>query len=91
MQSFITLGKTIYDTSKSREARRMVVFVARCLLNRGRLAAEQLRQGGQQYRTEDHPGNVSHSPQHHHRQHLPELAPDPRYSYPLGTPHRTTP
>ena len=38
MQSFITLGKTIYDTSKSREARRMVVFVARCLLNRGRMA-----------------------------------------------------
>ena len=38
MQSFITLGKKIYDTSKSREARRMVVFVARCLLNRGRMA-----------------------------------------------------
>ncbi|MBQ7515090.1 MAG: DUF535 domain-containing protein [Schwartzia sp.] len=38
-QSFITLGKKIYDVRKSREARRMLVFVARCYLNRGRLEA----------------------------------------------------
>ena len=37
MQSFITLGKKIYHIEKSREARRMVVFVARCLLNRSRM------------------------------------------------------
>ena len=37
MQSFIALGKKIYDIRKSREARRMVVFVARCLLNRNRM------------------------------------------------------
>ncbi len=37
MESFITLGKKIYHIEKSREARRMVVFVARCLLNRGRM------------------------------------------------------
>ncbi len=38
-QSFITLGKKIYDVRKSREARRMLVFVARCWLNRDRLEA----------------------------------------------------
>ena len=37
MQSFITLGRKIYHIEKSREARRMVVFVARCLLNRSRM------------------------------------------------------
>jgi len=38
-QSIITLGKKIYDVRKSREARRMLVFVARCYLNRNRLEA----------------------------------------------------
>ncbi len=34
---FIRLGKTIYDTKKSREARRFVVFVVRSLWNRKRM------------------------------------------------------
>ena len=37
MESFVTLGKKIYDIRKSREARRMVVFVVRCWLNGGRM------------------------------------------------------
>lgn len=37
MESFITLGKKIYHIEKSREARRMVVFVARAMLNCGRM------------------------------------------------------
>ena len=37
MQSFVTLGKKIYHIEKSREARRMVVFVARAWLNRSRM------------------------------------------------------
>ena len=37
MQSFVTLGKKIYHIEKSREARRMVVFVVRACLNRGRM------------------------------------------------------
>lgn len=35
MQSFVTLGKKIYDTSNPREARRMTVFVVRCWMHRG--------------------------------------------------------
>ena len=37
MESFITLGKRIYDMKNPREVRRMVVFVARSLLHRGRM------------------------------------------------------
>lgn len=34
---YIRLGKKMYDTSNKREARRFVVFILRCLLNRGRM------------------------------------------------------
>lgn len=34
---YICLGKKMYDTSNKREARRLVVFVLRCLLNHGRM------------------------------------------------------
>ena len=37
MLQYIKLGKKIYNTENPREARRMVVFVGRCLLNMGRM------------------------------------------------------
>lgn len=37
MLDYISLGKKIYNTENPREARRMVVFVGRCLLNMGRM------------------------------------------------------
>ena len=37
MPSFTELGKKIYDMNNPREVRRMVVFVVRCWLNRGRM------------------------------------------------------
>ena len=37
MLDYIKLGKKIYNTENPREARRMVVFVGRCLLNAGRM------------------------------------------------------
>ena len=37
MPSFTDLGKKIYDMNNPREVRRMVVFVIRCWLNRGRM------------------------------------------------------
>ena len=37
MPQYIKLGKKIYNTENPREARRMVVFVGRCLLNMGRM------------------------------------------------------
>ena len=40
MESFITIGKRIYRTEVLREARRLVIFVGRCMLNRSRM--EQL-------------------------------------------------
>lgn len=37
MLDYIRLGKKIYNTENPREARRMVVFVGRCLLNMRRM------------------------------------------------------
>ena len=37
MPSFTDLGKKIYDMNNPREVRRMMVFVVRCWLNRGRM------------------------------------------------------
>ena len=37
MLDYISLGKKIYNTENPREARRMVVFIGRCLLNMGRM------------------------------------------------------
>ena len=37
MLDYIRLGKKIYNTDNPREARRMAVFVVRCLLNNGRM------------------------------------------------------
>ena len=37
MDSAIALGKRIYDVRKGREARRCVIFILRCWLNRGRM------------------------------------------------------
>jgi len=37
MPSFTELGKKIYDMNNPREVRRMMVFVVRCWLNRGRM------------------------------------------------------
>ncbi|MDD6398405.1 MAG: VirK/YbjX family protein [Selenomonadaceae bacterium] len=38
MLEFIDIGKKIYDVRKSREARRYVVFLGRCVFNCGRMA-----------------------------------------------------
>ena len=37
MLDYIHLGKKIYNTDNPREARRMAVFVVRCLLNNSRM------------------------------------------------------
>lgn len=37
MESFITIGKRIYRTEVLREARRLVIFVGRCMFNRNRM------------------------------------------------------
>ena len=37
MEDFIALGKKIYNTENPREMHRLIVFVIRCLLNRGKM------------------------------------------------------
>ena len=54
-------------------------FAKQRLLYRRRLAAQQLRQRGQQHRAEDHAGDMPHPAQHHHRQNRNRLLQGKRF------------